>query len=158
MTDFGSTGALATSGSCLVSAGYDLDRGNGYLNGKSFIWKNNLFWMVTHLALITGRYLTAKFRSTMLISVYVPSVGKLREYFLTWLTCLYWFSPQHSFWGIPSNRRWRMHGKYHLSVMHTDNTWAGDGAENVYRRAGAETLGSATKFKSQEAFKVSLTC
>ena len=31
---FGSTGALATAGSCLVSAGYDLDRGNGYLNGK----------------------------------------------------------------------------------------------------------------------------
>ena len=120
--------------------------------------KNNLFWMVTHLALITGRYLTAKFRSTMLISVYVPSVGKLREYFLTWLTCLCWFSPQHSFWGIPSNRRWRMHGKYHVSVMHKDNTWPGDGAENVYRRAGAETLGSATKFKSQEAFKVSLTC
>jgi len=35
--------------------------------------------MVTHLALITGRYLKAKFRRTMLISVYVPSVGKLRS-------------------------------------------------------------------------------
>ena len=31
---FGSTGAMATAGSCLVSAGYDLDRGNGYLNGN----------------------------------------------------------------------------------------------------------------------------
>ena len=34
VTDFGSTGAMATTDSCLVSAGYDLDRGNGYLNGK----------------------------------------------------------------------------------------------------------------------------
>ena len=34
VTEFGSTGAMATTGSCLVSAGYDLDRGNGYLNGK----------------------------------------------------------------------------------------------------------------------------
>ena len=34
ITDFGTTGAMATTGSCLVSAGYDLDRGNGYLNGK----------------------------------------------------------------------------------------------------------------------------
>ena len=35
VTEFGSTGAMATTGSCLVSAGYDLDRGNGYLNGTS---------------------------------------------------------------------------------------------------------------------------
>ena len=34
MAQFGSTGAIATAGSCLVSAGYDLDRGNGFLNGK----------------------------------------------------------------------------------------------------------------------------
>ena len=34
VAQFGSTGALATAGSCLVSAGYDLNRGNGYLNGK----------------------------------------------------------------------------------------------------------------------------
>ncbi|XP_068753780.1 uncharacterized protein [Montipora capricornis] len=32
VTEFGSTGAMATTGTCLVSAGYDLDRGNGYLN------------------------------------------------------------------------------------------------------------------------------
>lgn len=31
-TEFGSTGAMETTGSCLVSAGYDLDHGNGYLN------------------------------------------------------------------------------------------------------------------------------
>ena len=34
-TEFGSTGAMETTGSCLVSAGYDLDHGNGYLNGKA---------------------------------------------------------------------------------------------------------------------------
>ena len=33
VTEFGCTGAMATTGKCLVSAGYDLDRGNGYLNG-----------------------------------------------------------------------------------------------------------------------------
>ncbi|KAL9971046.1 hypothetical protein ACROYT_G023529 [Oculina patagonica] len=35
VTEFGSTGAMETAGSCLVSAGYDLDRGNGYLNVRS---------------------------------------------------------------------------------------------------------------------------
>ncbi|XP_020630530.1 probable E3 ubiquitin ligase complex SCF subunit sconB [Orbicella faveolata] len=35
VAQFGSTGAMATAGSCLVSAGYDLDRGNGYLNVRS---------------------------------------------------------------------------------------------------------------------------
>ena len=41
VAQFGSTGALATAGSCLVSAGYDLDRGNGYLNGKE-LWSMKL--------------------------------------------------------------------------------------------------------------------
>ncbi|XP_074625299.1 uncharacterized protein LOC141883651 [Acropora palmata] len=35
VTEFGCTGAMATTGKCLVSAGYDLDRGNGYLNVRS---------------------------------------------------------------------------------------------------------------------------
>lgn len=32
--DFGSTNAMTTSGSCLISAGYDIDKGNGYMNGE----------------------------------------------------------------------------------------------------------------------------
>ncbi|XP_015766363.1 PREDICTED: uncharacterized protein LOC107345169 [Acropora digitifera] len=35
VTEFGCTGAMATTGKCLVSAGYDLDRGNGYMNVRS---------------------------------------------------------------------------------------------------------------------------
>ena len=44
VTEFGSTGAMATTGSCLVSAGYDLDRGNGYLNGKVKVDGLGLFY------------------------------------------------------------------------------------------------------------------
>lgn len=38
VTEFGSTGALVSTGSYLVSAGYDLDQGNGYLNGKMHLY------------------------------------------------------------------------------------------------------------------------
>lgn len=47
VTEFGSTGAMETTGSCLVSAGYDLDRGNGYLNGKEQCFWNLLMILLT---------------------------------------------------------------------------------------------------------------
>ncbi|KAK3718432.1 hypothetical protein QZH41_014438 [Actinostola sp. cb2023] len=33
--DFGSTNAMTTTGSCLISAGYDIDNGKGYMNVRS---------------------------------------------------------------------------------------------------------------------------
>ena len=45
VTEFGCTGAMATTGKCLVSAGYDLDRGNGYLNGLCNVANERYFLM-----------------------------------------------------------------------------------------------------------------
>ena len=52
VAQFGSTGAMATAGSCLVSAGYDLDRGNGYLNGKQQCSMKLIFVAVQVLEII----------------------------------------------------------------------------------------------------------
>lgn len=68
---FGSTGAMATAGSCLVSAGYDLDRGNGYLNGNQKCSLKLSFVVVQMLEVIfdAEQMLMLRFLQTCVLSL-----------------------------------------------------------------------------------------
>ena len=56
LTEFGSTNAMVIQDSLLISSGYDLDKGTGYLNGKTnFVSSPEAFFSETYSSFFSAQ-------------------------------------------------------------------------------------------------------